>query len=710
VISADSTTAVLTSGVGTPDSNVAVSAAAPTRGRSSSGGYEPRWLRVVALVPVLAVVAFGAVGLLLADLGWYQPGVVLVAGAAVLVGLCICARPLWRPDPDEHRVVSTGWGLAAVAVSIGYAIWNCANASEHVQINRDGGLLLNTGRWIAVHGSLVVEPFVGPFGASNSVVHTSNGMVLDGHHLEFSLSHALPALLAEAQNLGGDRLMFFTVPILSALAILAFFVLAARVIRSSAVALAATVCLAALMPQVSFSRDSTIEVPLQVLVFTAAWLLGSAATWRNRRTAFCAGFVLGFVQPLHVDGIAYIVGLPLVCAAVWLNGRRAAERPSRDVFLSLGAGVVSSASLSVLDLGLRDRAYLASVGGGVAALAGAMVVSVALAILIARIWSRGDVRRVIGRVREPASIFAGLTVVALAFGGWLLRPVLQKSHGRGNGTVAFVQSLGNLPVDATRKYAELSVRWVSWYLGPMSLTVAIVAAGAVAALLARGSLRFPTKVAVLMLAPPALLYLWRPSITPDHIWAMRRSLPAVLPGVVLLVFAAIGAMLRASPPLSRRVSVALAVVLGLYAVGYPVWATGHVSAMTEQAGEYAPVRALCRTLGPNSAVVILEESSFVHLNDPQTLRSFCNIPVAVMPGEPDAFALRDLARKWNADGRQLFVVSESPATIQRALPGVAVRVTPTGTNSHLLNSTLLWRPSHYTTESLSFATARVPTQ
>ena len=95
-------------------------------------------------------------------------------------------------------------------------------------------------------------------------------------------------------------------------------------------------------------------------------------------------------------------------------------------------------------------------------------------------------------------------------------------------------------------------------------------------------------------------------------------------------------------------------------------------------------------------------------NDPQTLRSFCNLPVAVMSGRPNGAELRDLARGWRAEGRQLFVVAESPATLRKALPGPAVRVTPPATNRHLLNATLLWRPSYYTTESLRFATALVP--
>ena len=348
--------------------------------------------------------------------------------------------------------------------------------------------------------------------------------------------------------------------------------------------------------------------------------------------------------------------------------------------------------------------------GEVVSLAGALVLTTAVAVVAVLFAACVACSGSCVRTREPASIAAGIAVLVVGFGAWSLRPVLQKTHGKANGTVAFVQTLGNLPVDATRSYAELTVRWISWYLGPLTLTLAILAAAGGVRLLVKGSLHFPAKVAAFMLAPPALLYLWHPRITPDHIWAMRRFLPAVFPAVILLVFAAIHVIAEGSRPASGRVRKAIAVALGVYAIGYPVWASRNVLLMTEERGEYAAVEAGCDMLGPNGAAVILEDSStFVHLNDPQTLRSFCNIPVAVMLGKPKPSVLRDLAtgmegRRTRAL-RRLRVTGDDRAGVSRDRgAGDAAR-----TNRHLLNYTLLWRPSHYTSESLRFAAAPVPT-
>jgi hypothetical protein len=119
------------------------------------------------------------------------------------------------------------------------------------------------------------------------VVATSTGMKQRGSNLEFDLSHMLSALLAFAQNLGGNRFMFLTVPFLGGFALLAFYLLANRLLQHPVWALAATATLALLMPQTSFARDSTTEILIQILLFTAIWLLCDRRTLSAAGTALC---------------------------------------------------------------------------------------------------------------------------------------------------------------------------------------------------------------------------------------------------------------------------------------------------------------------------------------------------------------------------------------------------------------------------------------
>ena len=152
-----------------------------------------------------------------------------------------------------------------------------------------------------------------------------------GGTLSFQFAHLLPALLAEAHNLGGDRLMFAATSLLSGVALLAFFVAAWRLVRNPFVALAALVSFAFLLPEVSFSRDTYSEIPMQVLIFTGLWILVDRAAFRRPRLALVAGLVLGMLQAARIDALAVLTGLAPLFAVVWLV---ADARDRRSVALS----------------------------------------------------------------------------------------------------------------------------------------------------------------------------------------------------------------------------------------------------------------------------------------------------------------------------------------------------------------------------------------
>jgi hypothetical protein len=676
---------------------------------------EPQWVRCIALGSALALAAFGGIGLLLADLGIYSLLLTLVLGLPAFFVLYRWAQPVLQPEDDAGTALSLterNSAIGAVVLSVVSAIWNGANASEHVQINRDGGLYLNAGKWIASHGTLNVPAFVGPFARTAGLVATSSGMKQQGTHLEFQISHMLPAFLAEAQNIGGNRLMFLTVPILGGAALLAFYLLACRLLQHPVAALGATATLALLMPQISFSRDSTTEIPIQLLLFTSLWMLCDRRTLRRPHPAFVAGLLLGLVQAMHVDGLAFLVGLPAVFAVTWLHTNRAGRDRLAVGFVWASSGVAVGVLLAALDLLRWDRSYLSVVRGNVERLAAVEIVAIAAAIGFVMLVRRTRAFDVIQRERGRVAYGAGALVLILGFGAWFVRPLVQHVHAAGiNPTVAQVQRINHLAIDGTRRYGELSVRWISWYVGPITLTIGIIGAAALTIALVRGSLRLPVQIATFILAPPALLYIWRPTITPDQIWAARRFLPAVFPGIILLAFGALCALTRAPDPRFVGQRRSLAIVLAIAAVVFPWLTIRDVSSMTEQRGLLPVVTSACKTLGNDSAVVVLQDvapPSVVYLSDPQTLRSFCKVPVVVMLGRPDAGRLHSLSAQWKAEGRRLFVVAYSPKTISRVLPHADLRVTGRRTNPHFLEQTLTRRPGKYATEAFQLTLAPVP--
>jgi hypothetical protein len=266
--------------------------------------------------------------------------------------------------------------------------------------------------------------------------------------------------------------------------------------------------------------------------------------------------------------------------------------------------------------------------------------------------------------------------------------------------VAFVQRINGLHEDATRRYAEYSVRWMSWYAGPITVTLAILGAAGLSMLLVRGTLRLPVRVATFMFAPPALLYTLRPSITPDQIWAMRRFLPVIFPVLVLLAWAVISAIAHAEAASLRR---SFAIVLGLATIVYPITTIRDVSRMTEQRNMLPIVTNACKIIGPHGAVVMLQDQpprSVAYLSDPQTLRGFCNVPVVIASRQSTKRTLRTLASEWRKDGRKLFVVDEHAQAIRSLFPNANVRTTGRRQDLHILEQTLTRIPERFAPAAL----------
>ena len=483
---------------------------------------EPRWVRIIALGSTLALASFGAVGLLLADFGVYKPVLVLVLGLAAFIALFGVAR---RVLDVEGEVSSTDRMCAIVAVAL-------SAIDRDLERRQRGEARADRPRRRSLHERGEVDRDARhalPPPAGRTVRQQPDShRDLDrheaaGHHLEFDLSHMLSAVLAEAQNLGGNRLMFLAVPLLSGVALLAFYLLAARLLAKSIAALAATLSLALLMPQVAFSRDSTTEIPIQVLLFTAMWLLCDRRTLRNAGPAFATGLLLGLVQAMHVDGLAFLVGLPAVYAITWLHSNRARARQAearhglvarrrrrrhtfrRDRPRALGSLLPLDRERQRRATSPRSKCSPSSARSPLCSSYGGPICS-----------RRSE------RVRLRIAEAAGAVVVVGAFAAWFLRPSFQHVHAGPNATVALVQRFNGLPIDATKRYSEYTMHWIAWYIGPITLTLAIVGFAGLVIFMLRGSLTLPTQIATFMLAPPALLYIWRPTITPDQIWAARR--------------------------------------------------------------------------------------------------------------------------------------------------------------------------------------------
>jgi hypothetical protein len=276
--------------------------------------------------------------------------------------------------------------------------------------------------------------------------------------------------------------------------------------------------------------------------------------------------------------------------------------------------------------------------------------------------------------------------------------------GNVNTFVAALQRQAGLPVEPTRTYAERSVEWLGWYLGPVAVSLAAIGAG----LLVARWIRRPDAIATLTLAVAgagSALYLWKPSISPDQIWAMRRYVPAAMPLTMLL--AGLGLALVADA-VARRSNFAATVVLTAGALGLVIPAaivTWPVRNFVPGPGDsnvnLAGVEATCRATGRHAAILTAyNDFGTQELIGP--LRAWCEVPVAYMTRPFTEAEISHLAALWKSEGRDLWVIGSTSQAVVSSAPPVTPELIALTILPRELETTINRAPSHY-----AVVTARV---
>jgi hypothetical protein len=660
--------------------------------------HETRWVRLLAFASGSAVLAFGAAGLVLGDAGVYSAPLAFVFGLSAWAVLLLLARPVLT-DPGTDDPAARNSAIGAVALAVGTGIWNALNAGQHFLMDRDPAIYNNAGRWLAGHGTLIVDRDVGPLAREPFFIGAPGLHEFPLGPLQFQGAHFLPSLLAEARAIGGDALMFRTPALIGSVALLAFFVLASRVLRHPYAALGATTALAFAMPQVFFARDAYSELPTQVLLFTGIWMLCDRTVLTRAGALVVAGLSIGFIQATRIDALAIVAGLPPVFAVAWYCTARPERKRLALHAAACAIAVAVGVAVGYYDLRYRSTQYYSDLHTEyrqLVAVAAASAFLSVLVILLERPLRALAARPWVPRAQRTAAIAgAGLVVTAGLF-FWLVWPRLH--------------ALGAKPDNATLH--TRSVAWIGWYLGPVALALAIAGAALLVwALVTR--LRWATVVATALLAPQAVLYLWRPSATADQVWVTRRLLVAAFPAAVLLSFAALLAAAHwivARPAGGWRTAGRIATVFAAIAlVGYPVWTVAGVARMSDVHGYLTALDDVCDRIGPDGALVVVQETfNQLEVTVPQPTRAWCGVPAAFLLGAPRPELLTQAAAEFKKDGRTLWIAAGERDTIERWFPAAPVQEAKIAVNRRNLAAPFTHRPRSLTTDELSLVLAPVP--
>lgn len=668
----------------------------------------PRWYEWLVLAAGAVAAVVGLAGLTLALVGahrsWAAVGAVVPAGVVWL---------LWRRRSVGHRrrhAPSDGGtgadprptmrgahaaAAAALLIALGFTLWAAWAPSHHVLIDRDPGAYSATARWLARDGGLTVPARAG--GLEDEELLRVDGLgvydVGDGE-VQFQFTHATAVLLAVAYDTAGPGGLFRAPALAGGLGLLALYAVSVRVLRRPWIGLLPPLLAATCLPLVYVGRD-TFSEPFAFAMIWTALLAGLVAVERGAAYLWAAaGLVTGTAMAIRPDLLLAGAAFGPLLAAWVLGAQDPAARRRRGVGVATGMGFTAAAAgLGIVDLVTSTGEY-ASRHGRQVALGGALAAgsTVATALVVQWVRSGATRRDSVTRWAARAATPAGALVVAAGLAAWWVRPRIQVATGAEPvDLIAALQAMAGVAIEPTRRYGELSMVWVSWYLGPVALVAAIAGLGVAVRRIARGRASAGLAAVLLLALVVGGATLWRPSITPDHIWAMRRFVPVVLPAFVVLAALPVSLLAgRFDPPRWRVVA---ATVLGAAMVVGTVTATWPVRQLRAQHGYRAVLEEVCALAGPDASVVVVGAPEASVLAQP--LRSWCGLPVASARRGVSAEQLGPVAEDVRARGRTLVVVAGDESELAGAPGAGPVRTTSVVADHLAPERTLLRPPARY---------------
>jgi hypothetical protein len=601
------------------------------------------------LLPALFA-GFSLVAMVLLHLGLYRPALVLPLG---LIGAAVAALGvgLIRPEPLAGSRLLDG---AAVLVTLGFAALNVRYSAQNISVFRDPAAYAVTGQWLVHHGSLPIPVNAEVFGTVPGVRSYSSAFD-PGPAAGFvypQYGNLLPGLLAVGGWLYSDGLLLKLNPLIGSAALLGFYGLV-RQYTARSWALVATIVLGVSLPQLHFSRNTYSEPVTMLFLVGGLALLREAQRRASTRGYGLAGLVLGSAALARIDGFYFLLTVPLLAAATLAiaSPERRGDATRKVAALLLGVAVPAVVAMANL-IDLSSPVYLHNLGSELTMIATAMAaITVVGGVAVFLAWRTRLLHRLASATRGWLPGVGAATVVLLAAVAasrplWYVGRTLDARPSQIH-YITFLQKANGLPLDGTRSYAEQTMLWFSWYYGPITVALGVLGvAFGVHRLLRRGDLRLLAPLTMFLSA--ALLYVTVPSIVPDQIWAMRRYLPVVIPGLLLAAAVVLGLLARRS-----RAGMTASVLLAGMMILIPAMLSSRLVTVRDLVPQLPEVLNLCDNLPVDAAVLVTGSLAETY---PQTVRSYCQVPVANDRQQPTRAQLKQVQAGAQAHHRRLYLL------------------------------------------------------
>lgn len=579
---------------------------------NNTKGLANVWWGIFEQLPILvpvAIAVFGSVAMFFLVIGAFNPIYIWPLGifAIVLASLIVVRNYPIKEYGDISRNLCN---LLVVLAILCWGGFNVLFTSQHVFVNRDPAVYTNAGIWLVKHDNLLIpsEHVFGNVAGLNIDNGTGFKQIAgsDGKTIYAQGLHLLSAYVGlVGRMLGVPKALHINV-LFGMSALLSIYAVARILTRRTWWAVTVTAILAVSMPLLYFSRDMYTEPLATTLTFGGLAVLWIALRSNKFSPWLLAGALMGAGTMTRIDGYLTIAEiLALIVVILVLASKQERLMTLRKSFL-LTLGMVATAILGWLDASRLSTPYYRDLASSfnheILAIVAVLLLG-GMAVYVA--WRTKLISMVIRATNAWRSelVVVGLIVVMLIL---LARPYLYKLAGM---------------VDPISNYDAYSIGWITWYLG-----ATITAIGVFGMLLAaERSLkqREPFMMAVLLVViGTGLVYLIQPSIFPDQIWASRRMLPIIMPGI--LIFAAfaldwlsekLGSQIR-----MKKIFIVLS-SLSLIAVPLVISRPVLLLRPFKQIGS---IQSICQSVPTNAAIVWIGAQSRQEIVQP--VRSVCDIP------------------------------------------------------------------------------------
>ncbi|WP_232222298.1 ArnT family glycosyltransferase [Thioalkalivibrio paradoxus] len=442
---------------------------------------------------------------------------VLTPVNGVLFGLLLAAVLLYALFPTYYLLGGRDPGL--------YLVFS-------VHIANTGGLVLDLPvlrDLHATHGDVIRLGFPGIYSAY------ARGLSGDPAELIPQFMHLFPSIGAIFYQLAGLEGLVRTNAAIAVFALWSFFMVARR-LAGPPTALLATLALALNAAFIWNARITLTEVLAVAFLFSGLYLLIRAFDSRSAVWAAASGAILGLALLNRVDSaLNVLIILGAVGAAFF--------RPSdfRPVVLPLMVTYLGFSTWGFVDGYVHTFPYFYDLWMG-GSLKGLVYLNYGIPVIAGLAFAlRGKIP--LKRVEQCSLVEGLLKGAVILLGAWIL----------------FAWSLWPVFDDG---FNARAIGELAWYVTPVMFAVFLYGLWHAISMKSRNPLVIPL---IVMAISVLFLFTWRPTITPDHIWAARRWTPQVIP--LLILFAAVGLRVfldKGGARLARGTAVALVV---LYYVG-----------------------------------------------------------------------------------------------------------------------------------------------